>query len=170
MAEHDDFDDDFISKTQLKREAEALQTLGLELLKLNPTELAKIPLDEDLHDALALAHRIRNKNEAYRRQVQFIGKLMRSRDPEPIEAALNVLRNSHSAANAKFHKLEQLRDQLVQGDNDTLQAVLAEHPALADEMQRLRQLIRAAKKEQSQQKPPKSSRELFKLLRAQLAD
>ncbi|GAA4901716.1 ribosome biogenesis factor YjgA [Ferrimonas pelagia] len=170
MAKYDDFDDDFISKTQLKREAEAPQKLGLELLKLNKNELAKIPMDEDLADALALAQRLQGKKEAYRRQVQFVGKLMRTRDTEPMQQALDLITNKHNQANARFHRMEQLRDQLISGGNDALQAALAEHPALAGEVQRLRQLIRQAMKEQSQEKPPKAARELFKLLRYTLDD
>ncbi|GAA5194483.1 ribosome biogenesis factor YjgA [Ferrimonas gelatinilytica] len=170
MAQYDDFDDDFISKTQLKREAEQQQALGLALINLNKAELTKIPLDEDLADAIELAQKIRNKHEAFRRQVQYIGKLMRARDPEPIEAALDLIRNKHNAQNAHFHKLEQLRDQLVNGDNEDLRAALQAHPQLGEEIQRLRQLVRQAKKEVSQSKPPKSSRELFKLLREQLEE
>ncbi len=170
MAQYDDFDDDFISKTQLKREAEQQQELGLALINLTKAELGKVPMDEDLADAIALAQKIRNKHEAFRRQVQYIGKLMRARDPEPIEAALDKIRNKHNAQNAHFHKLEQLRDQLVNGDNEALQAALQSHPQLGEELQRLRQLIRQAKKEVSQSKPPKSSRELFKLLRERLDD
>ncbi|MBY5993112.1 ribosome biogenesis factor YjgA [Ferrimonas balearica] len=169
MVDYDDnYDDDFVSKTQLKREAEALQQLGQDLLGLTKAELAKIPMDEDLEYAFALAHKIKGKHEAYRRQVQYIGKLMRSRDPEPLQEALDRIRNKHNQATAEFHKLEQLRDQLLTGGNDALQAALAEHPALAEEMQRLRQLIRQAAKEQKENKPPKSARELFKLLRSAL--
>ncbi len=129
-----------------------------------------MPLDDDLADAFALAHKIKGKHEAYRRQVQYIGKLMRSRDPEPMQEALDKIRNKHNQATAEFHKLEQLRDRLLSGGNDALQDVLAEHPELAEEMQRLRQLIRQAAKEQKENKPPKSSRELFKLLRSVLMD
>lgn len=171
MVEYEDyFEDDFISKSQLKREAEALQQLGEDLLSLTKAELAKVPLDEDLADAFALAHKIKGKHEAYRRQVQYIGKMMRSRDPEPLQEALDKIRNKHNQATAEFHKLEQLRDRLLSGGNDALQEVLAEHPALGEEMQRLRQLIRQAAKEQKENKPPKSSRELFKLLRSTLMD
>ncbi|MBY5922484.1 ribosome biogenesis factor YjgA [Ferrimonas balearica] len=171
MVEYEDyFEDDFISKSQLKREAEALQQLGEDLLRLTKAELAKVPLDEDLADAFALAHKIKGKHEAYRRQVQYIGKMMRSRDPEPLQEALDKIRNKHNQATAEFHKLEQLRDRLLSGGNDALQEVLAEHPALSEEMQRLRQLIRQAAKEQKESKPPKSSRELFKLLRSTLMD
>ncbi|WP_298440941.1 ribosome biogenesis factor YjgA [uncultured Ferrimonas sp.] len=170
MANNHDTEDDWISKTQLKREAEHIQKLGEELLDLNPGQLAKVPLDEDLAAALALAHKIRNKNEAYRRQRQYIGKLMRSRDIEPIEVALNIFRNESALANQRFQNLEALRDKLIAGGNDALQQALQEHPELSEEMQRLRQLIRQAAKEQSQNKPPKSSRELFKLLRELLLD
>ncbi|MFI3247470.1 MAG: ribosome biogenesis factor YjgA [Ferrimonas sp.] len=170
MAIEHDFEDDWISKSQLKREAEYHQKLGEELLELNPGQLAKVPLDDDLLVALQLAHKIRNKHEAYRRQRQYIGKLMRNRDPEPIEAALNVFRNESALANQRFHQLEVLRDQLLTGSNDALQHALNEHPQLNADVQRMRQLIRQAIKEQAANKPPKAARELFKLLRYTVLD
>ncbi|WP_051201946.1 ribosome biogenesis factor YjgA [Ferrimonas senticii] len=170
MNDYEDFDDELISKSQLKREAESTQRLGEKLLDLSPGQLAKVPLDDDLLAALELANRIRGKHEAYRRQRQYIGKLMRARDPEPIEEALKIFENESILANQRFHMLEQLRDQLLTGSNEALQHALNTHPALNSELQRLRQLIRQAVKEAAANKPPKAARELFKLLRYTLLD
>ena len=107
---NDEWEDEGPSKSQMKRESEALQDLGEELVNLKPTELAKVPLDEELQDAIALAHRLKGKREAWRRHLQFIGRLMRSRDITEIEQALDVIRSRHVAGNARMHKLELLRE------------------------------------------------------------
>src|SRR5690554_6268795 len=112
--DHPDHDDDieWVSKSEMKRESHALQQLGMDLVKLKPSDLAKVPLDEELKDAIALAHKLVNKREAQRRHMQFIGKLMRSRDVTAIREALNAFDQKSAVANAHFHKLEQWRDRL----------------------------------------------------------
>ncbi|MCE2572112.1 ribosome biogenesis factor YjgA [Motilimonas eburnea] len=156
-------DNEFISKTELKRESEALQQLGQRLVKLSPSELKQIPLSEGLADAIKLAHKISNKHEALRRQMQYIGKLMRFEDPEPIEAALDVLANKHQAATHAFHQLELQRDKLISEGDSAISELLETQPQL--ERQKLRQLVRQANKEAAGNKPPKAARELFKYLR-----
>jgi len=100
----------WVSKTEMKTDMDALQKLGEELVGLKPSVLDKFPLSEDLAQAIKDAQRF--KNEAKRRQLQYIGKVMRSVDPEPIQAALDKVRNKHSQATAELHKLEQLRDRV----------------------------------------------------------
>lgn len=158
-----DPDDEWISKSQLKRESHALQALGEQLVALNKDQLAQIPLDESLQDAIELAQKIRKKHEAFRRQLQYIGKLMRSCDAEPIEQALQRIKQPHQQATAELHQLEAWRDRLLAEGDPAVNALLQEHPD--GDRQHLRQLIRQAKKEQSQNKPPKAARELFKYLR-----
>ena len=153
---------DHISKSQIKREMHALQALGEELIALSPAARAKIPLDDALKDALELADKLANKREALRRHIQFIGRLMRTRELEPIEQALAVLRNTNQAATRQFHKVEQWRDKLL-ADNDTVTDFIAAYPDV--DVQQLRQLIRNAKKEQEKQQPPKAFRELFQLIK-----
>lgn len=161
-------EDDFKSKSQLKRESEAAQKLGQELVELTDASLAKLPLDDELVDAVKLAGRINRKKDGYRRQLQFIGKLMRSRDLQPIEEALARLKAPHQQATNQFHKLEQARDQILSQGDDAIQALLLEHPQL--DRQKLRQFARQASKEQQQNKPPKAARELFKYLKQQIGE
>ncbi|WP_333608871.1 ribosome biogenesis factor YjgA [Arsukibacterium sp.] len=153
---------DHISKSQVKREMLALQALGEELLALSPAARQKLPLDEELMDALELADKLAKKREALRRHIQFIGRLMRDRDIEPIEQALAVIRNTNQAATRQFHKVETWRDRLIK-DSEAVTDFIAEYPDI--DVQQLRQLIRNAKKEQEKQQPPKYYRELFQLIK-----
>lgn len=150
------------SKSQVKREMHELQKLGEELVSLSAAARAKVPLDDELKDALQLADKLSNKREALRRHIQFIGRLMRTRELEPIEQALAVLRNTNQAATRQFHKVEQWRDKLL-ADNDAVTDFIAAYPDV--DVQQLRQLIRNAKKEQEKQQPPKAFRELFQLIK-----
>lgn len=158
--------DEFKSKSQIKREMHELKKIGEKLVNMGSAALAKIPLDDELGAAIDLARNINKKKDGYRRQLQFIGKLMRSRDMEPIEAALKKLQMHHQESNAKFHHLEQLRDNLINGGDAEIQATLEQYPWL--ERQKLRQLLRQAKKEQDLEKPPAAARELFKYLKSEL--
>jgi ribosome-associated protein len=150
------------SKSQVKREMHELQKLGEELVALSAAARAKVPLDDELKDALQLADKLSNKREALRRHIQFIGRLMRTRDLEPIDQALALLRNTNQAATRQFHKVETWRDKLL-ADNDAVTEFIAEFPDV--DVQQLRQLIRNAKKEQEKQQPPKAYRELFQLIK-----
>ncbi|GAA0560921.1 MULTISPECIES: ribosome biogenesis factor YjgA [Rheinheimera] len=150
------------SKSQIKREMHELQKLGEELVALSAAARAKIPLDDELQDALQLADKLGNKREALRRHIQFIGRLMRTRDLEPIEQALALLRNTNQAATRQFHKVENWRDKLIT-DSDAVTEFIAAYPEV--DVQQLRQLIRNAKKEQEKQQPPKYYRELFQLIK-----
>nr|WP_113865380.1 ribosome biogenesis factor YjgA [Brenneria salicis]NMN93152.1 ribosome-associated protein [Brenneria salicis ATCC 15712 = DSM 30166]RBP65232.1 ribosome-associated protein [Brenneria salicis ATCC 15712 = DSM 30166]RLM31729.1 hypothetical protein BHG07_04240 [Brenneria salicis ATCC 15712 = DSM 30166] len=157
-------DDDeiiWVSKSEIKRDAEALKALGAELVELGKNALEKIPLDDDLRAAIELAQRI--KKEGRRRQLQLIGKLLRARDPEPIQAALDKLKNRHNQQVALFHKLELLRDRLVTEGDDAIPDILALCPHA--DRQQLRSLVRNAQKEQAANKPPKSTRQIFQYLR-----
>lgn len=166
MQDSHDFDQDddlYVSKSQLKRDAEAQQALGRKLVELTAGKLGKIPLDDALLEAILLAQRIRNKREGFRRQLQHIGKLMRNRDTGPIEHALHQLENAHHEQNARFHQLEKHRDAIIAEGDAAIQAFLDEYPQA--DRQKLRQLFRQAQKQQQQNKPPSAARELFKYLR-----
>lgn len=156
-------DDDWISKTELKRQADESQKLGIRLTALDKHQLDELPLDESLRDAIELAQRIRNKREGYRRQLQYIGKLMRNRDCDDIVKALAKQDAKHHQANLVFHQLEQARDQMIAKGDEAIQAVMNDYPEA--DRQRLRQLARSAAKEKAANKTPKAARELFKYLR-----
>ncbi|WP_260260994.1 ribosome biogenesis factor YjgA [Vibrio intestinalis] len=151
----------WVSKSEMKRDMEELQKLGEELVGLKPSVLEKFPLSEDLAEAIHDAQRF--KNEARRRQLQRIGKLMRYEDPEPIQAALDKVRNKHSQNTAVLHKLEQLRDRVVEEGDSAIADVLELYPDA--DRQRLRQLARQAAKEKKAGKPAKSYREIFQILK-----
>ncbi|KOE84670.1 ribosome-associated protein [Vibrio aestuarianus] len=151
----------WVSKTEMKNDMIELQKLGEELVELKPSQLKKIPMSEDLMDAVKDAQRF--NMEARRRQLQFIGKMMRTIDPEPIQAALDKLRNKHSQNTAVLHKLEQLRDRIVEQGDSAIEDALELYPEM--DRQRLRQLTRQANKEKANNKPPKASREIFQILK-----
>lgn len=159
-------DDDFVSKTQLKAQAEQLKKLGLELVDLTKGEREKIPLDDELLDAIELCTKINRKKDGFRRQLQLIGKKLRSREVEPIEQALINLKSSHSAANRHFHALERVRDEIINNGDKGINNAIAQHPHL--DRQKLRQLNRNVQKQAKDNKPPIAAREIFQYLRAEI--
>lgn len=163
----DDDTQELKSKSQVKREMIALQKLGEELVELSGAELARIAMPDDLRDAIALARRLPQRG-AHKRQLQYIGRLMRGIDAEPIQQDLNRLRNRDAAQTAQLHRIERWRDRLLEEGDDALQPLLDAHPHL--DRQHLRQLLRNARQEQRVEKPPRAARELFRYLRDSLAD
>jgi ribosome-associated protein len=149
------------SKSALKREMTELQALGEELAALSKDQLKKIDLPDDLRDALRDAQRF-TQHEAHRRQLQYIGKLMRNIDPEPLRAALDEIKGVSAAANARMHALERLRERFL-ADEKVIAEIAAAHPGA--DLQQLRQLRRNALKEQELNKPPRAFRELYRVLR-----
>ncbi len=154
------------SKTKRKQEMHALQDIGEQLVGLNKDRLAQINLPETLLDAVIEAKRLTG-HEARRRQMQYLGKLMRSVDEEPIRAKLDEWNNVTRVQGAKFHALERWRERLLT-EEQALSDLVAEY-ARAD-IQQIRTLIRNAQKEAAAGKPPKSSRALFKLLREMIEE
>lgn len=164
VPDHEEEEDEeiiWVSKSEIKRDAEELKRLGGELVELGKNSLDKIPLDEDLRAAIELAQKI--KKEGRRRQMQLIGKMLRSRDEEPIRTALDKLKNRHNQQVALFHKLEVLRDRLVEQGDDVIPEVLNLYPDA--DRQQLRAMIRNAQKEKATNKPPKAYRQIFQYLR-----
>ena len=151
----------WVSKSEIKRDAEALKKLGEKLVELTPAKLDKIPLDDNLQEAIFLAQRL--QKEARRRQLQYIGKLLRSTDVEPIQEALDKIENKHLQQQVVLHKLELLRDELIEQGDTALTRLLNDYPQA--DRQQLRNLIRSAKKEREQTKPAKAYRELFQCLK-----
>lgn len=161
--EFDEFDDQ-PSKSQRKREMHALQDMGEQLVELNNDRLRQLSLPDNLHDAVVEARRI-HAHGARKRQLQYIGKLMRTVEPAPIQAKLDEWSGASREQNAKFHMLERWRDRLI-AEDDALSELARDHAAA--DIQKIRTLIRNARKEQAAGKPPKSSRALFKELRSAL--
>jgi len=162
MIDNNDNHEEIKSKSQFKREMIALQEMGEELVRLNAEQLAKLPLTDELRDAVLAAQGMHARGARYR-QMQYIGRLMREVDPAPVQEALDIVRNRHNRATSLLHRLEKWRDKLIAGDHEALEEVFAAFPDA--DRQHLRQLVRNAQKEDEAQKPPKSSRELFRYLR-----
>lgn len=150
------------SKTQRKASMHALQALGERLAELPPDRLRRIAMPEALLEAIRQAQGM-GRNEARRRQMQYVGKLMRDVDPAPIEAAIAAFDGVSAVEIARQHRLERLRARLLD-DEAVLTEIVAAHPGA--DAQRLRQLRRNALKEQEQNRPPKSFRALFQELKA----
>ncbi|MFN4148948.1 MAG: ribosome biogenesis factor YjgA [Rhodocyclaceae bacterium] len=149
------------SKSAVKRAMSELQALGEELVALSIDQLKKIDLPEELFEAVRDAQRF-TQHEAHRRQLQYIGRLMRNLDAAPIRAALDDIKGVSAAASARLHALERLRARFL-ADEKVIEEIAAVHPAA--DLQRLRQLRRNALKEQETGRPPRAFRELFRTLR-----
>jgi ribosome-associated protein len=152
---------EIVSKTKRKQEMLELQALGVTLVELSEQQLAAMELEGRLHEAVLEAKRIKS-HEGRRRQMQYIGRLMRDVDAEPIRARLAVLEGSSAQATAAHRRLETWRERLL-ADDEALTQFAVEHPAA--DLQALRTLIRNARKEQQESKPPRASRELFRVLK-----
>lgn len=170
-----------LSKTDLKRESDKLQAMGEDLLTLRADLLAGLDLSDKLLDALADAKRITNF-EGRRRQMQFIGKLMRLLEPETIAAAQAALETQHKGSAEEklaLHLAEQWRDRLLADDNALTEWLTVEREAgIESDPQHLRALIRQARKDQQAQPPEstgaavrhgKAYREIFQAVKAALA-
>ena len=152
---------DYKSKTQKKREAHSLQKLGEKLVQLSKAQIKEIDIPEEVLDALNLARTIKS-HEGLRRQVQFIGSLMRKIDSDSIQQAVDQIEQGNYKKALEFKETEQWRDQLISGNNDLMNEILNQYDA---DRQQLSQLVRNARKEVGSNKPPKSSRILFRYLR-----
>lgn len=152
--------DELPSKTQRKREMHELQALGAALVDLNDEQLASMDLPERLLDAVNDARRM-SKFEARRRQLQYIGKLMRDVDPEPIRRRLAVWDAASHAHTARLHLIERWRARLLD-EPGALAELVREYPH-ADPA-KLELLIRNTAREREARQPPKSYRAIFKLL------
>jgi ribosome-associated protein len=150
------------SKTRVKQAMTQLQDLGEALVAIDSRRLAELGLPERLEDALRAAKQI-TKHEARRRQLQFVGRLMRDVDPEPIRATLARWAEIPNAEKARFAALERWRDRLLE-DDAALDAYLDGHPQTP--RKELAARVAAARGERSRGGPPRHVRELFRYLRA----
>lgn len=154
-----------VSKSQIKRDLDALKNLGRDLIALSPAELAKLDLDESLHDAVIQAQGL--QKGALKRQTGFIGGLIAKRDHEEISKQLELLKQPQREDTQKLHQLEDWRDSLLAGETEVMTQL--HHQFAEFDGQHVRQLVRNAKRESAQNQPPKSARLLFKYLQ-QLSD
>ncbi len=153
----------YVSKSELKRDSQETQKLAEKMLSLSSANIQKLPMNAELAEAVKVAEKIREKKGAFKRQLNYIGKLLRLTDPEPMKLAIAKIENQHLLANQHFHQLENLRDEIIAKGDAKINELVQQHPAL--ERSKLRQLTRQAKKEAEQNKPPKSARQIFQYLK-----
>ena len=152
------------SKSELKRQMNELQKLGEALVAEPRDRVKRVPMPEDVRDAILACQQITN-HEGRRRQMQFVGKKMRTLDEEEvavIQRTIDSWKGMSKADTAALHALERRREKLL-ADDKALTVLLEEHPEL--DVQHLRGLIRNARKEQAENKPPKAYREIFQILK-----
>lgn len=152
------------SKSQLKRESDELQKLGEALVAEPRDRVKRVPMPEDVRDAILECQNIK-AHEGRRRQMQYVGKKMRTLDPEEIaiiQKTIDSWRGASKSETAAMHALERKREKLL-ADDDALTALRSQYPEL--DLQHMRTLIRNARKEQAENKPPKAYREIFQILK-----
>ena len=152
------------SKSQRKRDMTALQELGEELVSQPKDRVMRVPMPEDVREVILACQKIKD-HEGRRRQMQYVGKKMRTLEEDEIAAIRNVIdswKGASKAETAAMHALEKRREKLL-ADDKALTELLQQHPQL--DGQHLRTLIRNARKEQAENKPPKAYREIFQILK-----
>lgn len=152
------------SKSELKRQMTVLQKLGEELVNEARDRVKRVPMPEDVRDAILECQLIKD-HEGRRRQLQYVGKKMRTLDEEEVAAIQRTIdswKGLSKADTANMHAMERRRDKLLT-DDKALTVLLSENPEL--DVQHLRTLIRNARKEQAENKPPKAYREIFQILK-----
>lgn len=157
------------SKTRLKQEAHELQTLGRELSELPDDRLAAIDMPDALREAL-LTYRRTKSHEGKRRQLQYVGKQMRAADAEPLREAVAAFKLGSAKDTLRLHQTERWRDELVAND-EALTRWTQQFPQ--SDLQRLRSLIRSARKDASnapEQRSGRGYRELFQFIKPWLIE
>jgi ribosome-associated protein len=168
MTDEEDIHDEGPSKSELKRQSTELQALGEALIQLPAGELAELPLPENLRDAVELARRITAHGGLYR-QKQYIGKLMRKIDAEPIRAALAGRKNRERVAALQFRRIELWRDRLLAEGSSAVE-ILKTDTGTEFDSAAVARLVDRAQAERTRDQPPHASRELFRVLREILGD
>lgn len=165
--QYEDDDIEYVSKSELKREAHRFQQLGKQLAEMNPARWADLPLSETLLQALKESTRIK-QHEAARRHLQYIGKVMRNEDVEAIQNALDLMDPSSEAYGRRIRQQEMWRTRLLD-DPQGLNAFIEEFPHV--DRQQLRNLVRNAGKEMSSEppKPGSSYKKLFQFIKEQMS-
>lgn len=161
----DDEDIEYVSKSQMKREMLALQALGEKLVELSVEQIRQLTLPDDLQSAILQAKTIK-KHGAKRRQQQYIGRLMRGVDAQDIEAQYEKLTQHSAAAINQLHKIEKWRDRLIHEGDHALTEFMNQYPGV--DHQQLRSLIRSAKQELTQNRPPRAFRKIFQLIKQEM--
>ena len=154
----------YVSKSELKREAQEFHQLGSEIAKMGKKQRERLPLNDDLKAAMVVADKISNKSDAYRRHLNYIAKTLRTvENIEDIKAIIDIMLNKNNQAEVMIKKIEQLRSDLIAQGDDLINQTIENYPAL--ERQKMRQLVRNAAKEAKAEKPERGYKELFQYLK-----
>lgn len=161
-------DENYISKTDIKKEVKELQSFASQLTKLGKSQRTKLTASEELQAAFVLADKISNKPDALRRHMQYMTKLLRDENLDALRSEYKRLTSPNQVSDLEMQKLEALRTKLIEQGNDALSEFVEKYPTV--EVQKLRQLIRQAKKELDKEKPAKNYKELFQLIKNVVAE
>jgi len=156
-------DENYISKTDIKKEVKELQEFAQKLTKLSKSQRAKLSASDTLQEGFLLADKISSKPDALRRHMQYMTKVLRDEDVDTLRAQYDRITSPHQVSDGQMKKLETLRSKLLEGGNEAVSELVAKHPNI--EVQKLRQLIRQAKKEVEKEKPSKNYKELFQFIK-----
>jgi len=150
------------TKSQRRRDALETKSLASELIKLSAARLGRVPMDDSVRSAIKEARQIRS-HVARKRQLQYVAKLLRRIDPEPIVQTLEGFDNEARQLTGRQHRSEAWRDFLLESGDQAVGVLMQQRDDV--DTQALRQLIRNAQKESARGKPPASARAIFRLLR-----
>ncbi|MFY8327843.1 hypothetical protein B5G52_13365 [Pseudoalteromonas sp. A601] len=154
----------YVSKSELKRDAQEFHQLGSDIAKMGKKQRERLPLNDDLKEAMVVADKISNKSDAYRRHLNYIAKTLRTvENIDEIKAIIDIMLNKNNQAEVMIKKIEQLRSDLIEQGDDLINETIEQYPAL--ERQKMRQLVRNAAKEVKAEKPARSYKELFQYLK-----
>ncbi|MCQ8879134.1 DUF615 domain-containing protein [Pseudoalteromonas shioyasakiensis] len=154
----------YVSKSELKRDAQEFHQLGSDIAKMGKKQRERLPLNDDLKEAMVVADKISNKSDAYRRHLNYIAKTLRTvENIEEIKAIIDIMLNKNNQAEVMIKKIEQLRSDLIEQGDDLINETIEQYPTL--ERQKMRQLVRNAAKEVKAEKPARSYKELFQYLK-----
>ncbi len=151
------------SKSEIKREMHQLQDFAQKIVAMSKHQRSRLPLTDDLKDAMIVADKITNKHEALRRHIRHIAKILLETDLAPIHQAMDIMANKHQQETAKFTRLETLRDTLIEQGHPAIEELLEQSPKM--ERQKLKQLVRNAAKEKKSEKLGKHYHTLFVYLK-----
>lgn len=159
-------DENYISKTEIKKEVKELQALATQLTKLSKSQRLKLPASDELREAFRLADKISNKPDALRRHFQFMTKLLRDEDIDGLKRELHKFIAPKNAPDKFSLEVEDIRQKLMDKGDPEIEILIERCPSL--DRQRLRQLTRQAAKEVAKEKPGKSFKELFQYIKTGL--
>jgi len=159
-------DENYVSKAELKKEVKELQAFAEQLVNLGKSQKKQLSASDELQAAFLLADKISNKPDALRRHMQFITKQLKDEDLDKLRAEYERIMSPNIASDKVMRKLEKLREKLLKNGDDAINELIEQHPSF--ERQRLRQLVRQAKKEVEKEQAGKNYKELFQYIKTEI--